>query len=50
MREDGGFSQVVVPDAGGSGDFVRWLDGPAAWLVGNGLSNRTGPMQLVQTA
>lgn len=42
-----GWTQVPVPDAGGSGDFAMWLDGPAAWLVGNGYSERLGPMQLV---
>lgn len=48
VRNTTGWSPAWVPNAGGSGDFAVWLEGPDAWLVGNGLNDRLGPMQLVQ--
>lgn len=47
VRESAGWSRAWVPDAGGSGDFAIWLTGAGAWLVGNGLEDRLGPIQLV---
>lgn len=49
VRGGTGWSQAWVPNATGLGDFVMWLEGADAWLVGNGLNDRLGPMQLVQT-
>ena len=48
LREPGGWSTVTVPDAAGVGDFVIWLEAAKAWLVGNGSSDRRGPLQLVR--
>jgi hypothetical protein len=51
MVKDGtGWSPAWVPNAGGSGDFAVWLERPGAWLVGNGLNDKLGPMQLVKAA
>ena len=50
VRNGTTWSQAWVPNAGGSGDFVMWLNIANAWLVGNGLDNTLGPMQLVKTA
>ena len=49
VRETEGWSQAWAPDAAGVGDFVLWLEGAQAWLVGNGISDRLGPLQLVRT-
>ena len=49
VRDAGGWSQVAVPDApDGLGDFVMWLNGPQAWLVGNGLEDTLGTLTLVR--
>ena len=50
VRAGTGWSPAWVPDAGGSGDFAMWLEHADAWLVGNGLDDRLGPMQLVHAA
>jgi hypothetical protein len=44
-----GWSPVLLPDAAGLGDFALWLEGAQAWLVGNGLEDNLGPLQLVRT-
>nr|MCU0277771.1 hypothetical protein [Candidatus Nanopelagicales bacterium] len=49
VRETEDWSQAWAPDASGVGDFVLWLEGAQAWLVGNGISDQLGPLQLVRT-
>ncbi|HEX5017738.1 MAG TPA: VCBS repeat-containing protein [Actinomycetes bacterium] len=49
IREATSWSPQMVPGAPGLGDFALWLEGPQAWLVGNGLEDTLGPLQLVQT-
>jgi hypothetical protein len=49
VRETEDWSQAWAPDAAGVGDFVLWLEGAQAWLVGNGISDQLGPLQLVRT-
>jgi hypothetical protein len=49
VRELDGWSPAPVPDAAGLGDNVMWLDGPQAWLVGNGIEDHLGTLQLVRT-
>jgi hypothetical protein len=48
VRTATGWAPAWVPNAGGKGDFVVWLERADAWLVGNGLDDHLGPMQLVQ--
>lgn len=50
VRGAAGWSQAWVPDVVGLGDFVLWLDGPQAWLVGNGIEDTLGQLQLVRTS
>jgi len=49
VRELDGWSPAPVPDAAGLGDNVMWLEGPQAWLVGNGIEDHLGTLQLVKT-
>ena len=47
LRGTDGWATVSVPDAAGLGDFVIWLESAEAWLVGNGISDRRGPLQFI---
>lgn len=49
VRDTDGWIQAPVPGAKGLGDSVMWLEGPQAWLVGNGVADRLGTLQLVST-
>ena len=49
VRRVEGWSAAPVPDATGLGDSVMWLEGAQAWLVGNGIEDHLGTLQLVRT-
>jgi len=49
VKETEGWSSTPLPDVTGLGDNVMWLEGPQAWLVGNGIEDNLGTLQLVRT-
>ena len=49
VRGATGWTKAWVPNAVGVGDFALWLPIANGWLVGNGLENSLGPLQLVRT-